>query len=54
MVGVPFEKLTCTFQGAVTVVPGVATGKPRPTSYFFSTGNFPGPAKDGNFGLGLP
>ena len=55
VVGAPWEKLTYTFQGAVTVIPGAATGKPRPASYFFSAGNFPGgPAKDGNFGLGLP
>ena len=54
VVGAPYEKVTYTDEGAVTVLPSAPRNAARPVGYFFSGANFPrGASKDSNFGDGL-
>ncbi len=54
VVGAPYEKVTYTDEGAVTVLPSAPKNAARPVGYFFSGANFPrGASEDSNFGDGL-
>ncbi|WP_430779704.1 FG-GAP repeat protein [Actinoplanes sp. G11-F43] len=54
VVGVPDEKVTYDWEGAVVVLPGAAVGQTRPEGYALTGANFPGGASaESNFGWGL-